>query len=146
MGNVSSLNDEIIALKTAIETLTGLGTYLFPTGQSLKAVAVAKPNFPPTGTQTQGLEIVIIPSEELTATPMLNQGMGWVQSHKITLKQWDSQDTTLKIIEPLVQLLMHLDYSVNVGLRIVPNPNIGNIETRNLTISKTIINRRKHGN
>ena len=146
MGNVSSLNDEIIALKTAIETLEGLGTYQFPTNQTFKAVAVAKPNFPPAGTQTQGLEVVIIPSEELTMTPMLNQGASWVRLHKITLKQWDSQETTLKIIEPLVQLLMHLNYSVNVGLRIIPNPKIGNIETRNLTISKTIINRRKHGN
>lgn len=146
MGNVSSLNEEIVALKTAIETLTGLGTYLFPTGQTLKAVAVAKPNFPPTGTQTQGLEVVIIPAEELTITPMLNRGTSWVRSHKITLKQWDSQDTTLKIIEPLVQLLMELNYSVNVGLRLIPNPKIGNIETRNLTISKTIINRRQHGN
>lgn len=146
MGNVSSLNEEIVTLKAAIETLAELGTYLFPTGQILKAVAVAKPNFPPTGTQTQGLEVVIIPAEELTVTPMLNRGSSWVRSHKITLKQWDSQDTTLKIIEPLVQLLMKLNYSVNVGLRIIPNPKIGNIETRNLTISKTIINRRKYGN
>lgn len=146
MGNFSSLNDEIIALKIAIETLTGLGTYFFPTGQTLKSVAVAKPNFPPTGTQTQGLEVVIIPAEELIVTPMLNQGTSLVRSHKITLKQWDNQDTTLKIIEPLIQLLMQLNYSVNVGLRIIPNPKIGNIETRNLTISKTIINRRKNGN
>lgn len=146
MGNVSSLNDEIIVLKTAIESLTGLGTYLFPTGQTLKAVAVAKPNFPPTGTQTQGLEVVIIPAEELTITPMLNQGSSWVRLHKIILKQWDNQETTLKIIEPLIQLLMQLNYSVDVGLRIIPNPKIGNIETRNLTISKTIVYRRKHGN
>lgn len=146
MGNVSSLNDEIVKLKTTIETLADLGTYIFPTGQTLKAVAVAKPNFPPTGTQTQGLEVVIIPAEELTIMPMLNKGSSWVRSHKITLKQWDNQDTTLKIIEPLVQLLMELNYSVSVGLRLIPNPKIGNIETRNLTISKTIINRRKHGN
>lgn len=115
MGNVSSLNDEIIVLKTAIEALTGLGTYLFPTGQTLKAVAVAKPNFPPTGTQTQGLEVVIIPAEELAVTPMLNQGSSLVRSHKITLKQWNSQDTTLRIIEPLIQLLMQLNYSVMSG-------------------------------
>ncbi|TAG98725.1 MAG: hypothetical protein EAZ18_00165 [Oscillatoriales cyanobacterium] len=146
MGNFSGLNQEILALKLAIESLAGVGIYVFPSKQTSKAVAVAKPNFPPAGTQTQGIEIVIIPAEELTIAPMLNNGTACVRSHKIIIKQWDSNETTLKIIEPLVAVLMQLNYSVNVGLRIIPNPKLGNIESRNLTIQKTVINRRVNGN
>jgi hypothetical protein len=102
---------------------------------------VATPSFPPAGTVTQGLEIVIIPGVKMDATPALNQGMFWNISHEIILKQWDSRDTTLKIVEPLTKLLMQNNYSVRVGLRLIPNPKLGNIESRNLTISKTLARR-----
>lgn len=146
MGNFSSLNQEILALKLAIESLTEVGYYVFSNKQTSKAVAVAKPNFPPAGTVTQGIEVVIIPAEELILAPMLNAGIATTRSHKIIVKQWDSNETTLKIIEPLVLVLMQLNYSVNVGLRIITNPKIGNIESRNLTIQKTVIRRRINGN
>lgn len=146
MGNFSSLNQEILALKLAIESLTEVGYYVFSNKQTSKAVAVAKSNFPPAGTITQGIEVVIIPVEELTLAPMFNAGIATTRSHKIIVKQWESNETTLKIIEPLVLVLMQLNYSVNVGLRIITNPKIGNIESRNLTIQKTVIRRRANGN
>lgn len=146
MGNFSSLNQEIIALRQAIESLAEIGVYTFPNNQISKAVTIAKPNFPPAGTVTQGLEVVIVPTEELNVTTLLNAGISTTRTHKIIVKQWDSNETTLKIIEPLVAMLMQLNYSVNVGLRIIPSPKLGNIESRNLTIQKTVINRRVNGN
>jgi hypothetical protein len=135
------MNEEISKLKQQIETLAGVGFYQFTNGQKVKAVSVATPSFPPAGTVTQGLEIVIIPGVKMDATPALNQGMFWNISHEIVLKQWDDRETTLKIVEPLTRLLMQNNYSVRVGLRLIPNPKIGNIESRNLTISKTLARR-----
>lgn len=136
------MNDEIIALKQQIEPLAEIGTYTFPSGKVVKAISVSMPNFPPPGTVTEGLEIVIIPGKDISAQPVLNQGLLVKLSHEIHLKQWDDSKTTLPIIMPLMQLLSKNNYSVQIGLRILPNPKIGNIESRNLTISKTLALRR----
>jgi hypothetical protein len=135
------MQQEIARLKEKIETLVGIGTYKFPNGQTVKAVSVATPDHPPAGTVTQGLEIAIVPGIEMDVSPALNRGCFWKISHEIILKQWNDRDTTLGFILPLVQLL-ESDYSVKVGLRILPNPKLQNIETRKLTISKTLAKRR----
>lgn len=136
------MQHEIAKLKEKIETLVGIGTYLFPSGQTVKAVSVATPDYPPAGTVTQGLEIAIVPGIEMNAVPALNRGTFWNVSHEIILKQWDDRNTTIGFIEPLVQLLLESNYLVKVGLRILPNPKLQNIETRKLTISKTLAKRR----
>lgn len=136
------MQQEIAKLKEKIETLVGIGTYQFPNGQTVKAVSVATPDFPPAGTVTQGLEIAIVPGIQMNVSPALNRGCFWKVSHEIVLKQWDDRDTTLGFIYPLVKLLFESDYSVKVGLRILPNPKLRNIETRTLTISKTVAKRR----
>jgi hypothetical protein len=137
------MKDEIIKLKTQIEELAEIGTYTFPNGQIIKAVSVATPNYPPAGTLTQGLEVAIVPGINMDLKPALNQGCFWKISHEIILKQWNEQRTTLDIIRPLTQLLLENNYSVNVGLRIIPNPKLGNIESRKLTIFKTLATRRR---
>ncbi|MEG3875792.1 hypothetical protein QT972_00210 [Microcoleus sp. herbarium7] len=137
------MKDEIIKLKQQIEALAEIGIYTFPNGQIVKAVSVATPNYPPAGTVTQGLEVAIVPGVKMDLKPALNQGCFWNISHEIILKQWDEQKTTLDIIRPLTQLLLENNYSVNVGLRLIPNPKLGNIESRNLTIFKTIVTRRR---
>lgn len=135
------MNDEIVALKQQIETLP-VGTYTFANGAIIKAISVAQPDFPPSGTTTKGLELVIVPGKDINAKPALNQGLFWTNTHEIIIKQWNERETTLDIIVPLVQLLVKNNYSVQVGLRLVQNPKIGNIESRNLTISKTFALRR----
>lgn len=136
------LQEEIKRLVQIVREIQGIGTYKFPQGGTALAVSIEPDANRPEGTQTEGLEVVITPCSEQTTNPLLNQSIWWKNVHKVILKQWDSKGTTLGVSKEIFWRLTQAGYTVTLGPRVMPHSAIGNIETRNLTVIKELIERR----
>lgn len=124
---------KIAQLRTDILVATAdiIGSYQLPGQQeTLPAIAIDdRGNFPPPGTQTSGLEIVVVPFSDLKAKPLLGGSRRWDCGCKLILKQWDESKDTLAALERIVPLLGN---KVKIGPRLLPNDKLGSIESQSI--------------
>lgn len=147
MPFVAGLPD-LIALRQVIQdTLSAaglLGLYIFPDDTSDAAIAVVglgsdqgEESYPPTGTRISGLEVVIIPGEEIPPQDTLD---GYIQFFRtaIVLKQWD---TGINRTLPAYQLLQQQFGNIYTGsvTRILPQERLGNIETLSFSLETNVL-------
>lgn len=139
---------DLPALRSTIaETLKAynlLGTYTFPEGDIDDAIAVegmghdaGEESYPPAGTQVEGLEVVIIPAEDMPIVPTLD---GYIQTyrHLIVLKQHDNgQNKTLPAFHLLKQALGNI-FSGS-AIRVLPNPRLNNVETLSFSLEQVVL-------
>lgn len=139
---------DLIALRQIIEdTLvpTGLlGTYTFPDGSTDQAIAVeglgnddGEESYPPAGTQVVGLEVVMVPAEDVQQQSFLD-GDGIFFQTTIILKQHDSgSNKTLKAYLLLSSQFGNI-YEGSVS-RILPTPRLDNIETLSFSLETSVL-------
>jgi hypothetical protein len=111
-----------------------LGEYTFGNGQSTPAICLWQKNYPPSGTEVSGLEVVITPNTRLESNALLNKGRLTNYESEILLKQWDENESTLEAIERLKYFLPN---SLEISPRVLPNTVLDNIETCTLTFTQT---------
>lgn len=133
------MDEQILGLKNKIIEVLGdeLGDYTLSGGVSAKAIAVdTGNNYPPQGTQVEGLEVVIVPSTDVNMGAML-QGYEWIVTSQILIKQWGAGHT-LSALEKIVPLLGN---QVEIGARVMPDNSLGNIESVRITFKWNYLNR-----
>jgi hypothetical protein len=116
----------ILKIKTNILEVLGdeIGTYTLVGGITVPAIAVSTGNYPPQGTQVEGLEVIIVPQTD-TEINQLIRGGRWEVTSIVVLKQWGEGDV-VTAMEKIVPLLGN---QVTIGARILPDNTLGNIET-----------------
>lgn len=137
--------EEAIAIKKAVETISGIGQYKTPDGTVLTAVSVEPDFLKPIGTIAIGLEVVITPFVEQVSKPYTGRSVLWKNTHHIVLRQWDERGTTIAVAKEIFWRLSNLDFDVTIGPRVMPHAAIGNIESRNIIVNKSVIERQRMG-
>lgn len=127
---------EIMELRSSlINLLSGiLGTYKFPDRTTDSAISILPHkthgwNFPPSGTEVSGIEIIIV-----RPPPAIKELLGGRQKKyewALTLKQWDGKGNLLEAIEKITD---GLDYLLTSPRLIPPNPALGSLESAKLEI------------
>lgn len=107
-----------------------LGVYTDTNGLTYPAIAIDPT--PVAGRQVTGLEVVVSTSEQIGYTPAFDS-YHTEHTHRITLKQWDGQQSVQVAIERLLPLLHP---NVIIGIRIPANDRIGNIESQSLLFTE----------
>lgn len=124
--------DAIKKLREAILESIGdlLGEYTFANGLKEKAIAVdIGGKYPPKGTQITGLECVIVPQSDLSASWLLGSGVSLQASHRIELKQWDFEKPSNQLIIAVQRLAVVFGSDLDIGPRLAPIDELGNIES-----------------
>jgi hypothetical protein len=108
-----------------------IGEYEFVNGRCVKAIAVIPDSnygydYPPTGTKTKGLEVVIWSEGKLDIRPII-RGTYVANFTQIILKQWDAKKTT---VEATNRLIAGLNGILEVRPRVMPVPGLNMIETQ----------------
>lgn len=124
MDDIKNLKERI--LESIVDLL---GEYTFANGLKEKAIAVdIGGKYPPKNTKISGLECVIVPQSELSASWMLGSGVSLEVSHRIELKQWDEKPNRQLMIA-VQRLVITFGSDLNVGPRLAPIDKLGNIES-----------------
>lgn len=115
-----------------------LGTYTLPNGDIYPAISVDDRGiWPPEDTVIEGLECYVVPLIESPITPLI-QSKHWDYVSEIQLKQWSKTGTTL---EATSLIGAHFD-QLEIGPRVLPLKELGNIETRTIRIVHSLIKRK----
>lgn len=124
------------ALRVALQDK--LGVYRFAGGQTTPAIRIDDGSSPYSEEPTvTGLELVIVPSIEVSVRPMLS---GYQDTHStlISLKQWDIEQTTMELRTPLLEALSQFDsLKVDAMRRVIRSSKLDNIETLSVTLSES---------
>lgn len=130
LPDIPELRQEII---NALAPLGLLGTYELPDGSTDYAIAVeglgydeGEESYPPAGTSTTGLEVVIIPAEEVATIDVFEGYIARVRT-AIILKQPLGANQTLKAFRALQHKFSNI-YDGSVS-RLLPSEQLGNVET-----------------
>ena len=124
-------HDSLKTLRTILENALAdkLGTYTFPNGLKEKAIAVdIGGKYPPSDTKIEGLEVVITPYTDIESNGLNNGYADLEFAHEINLKQWNPKPS-LDLMECVARVRSLLGNSVEIGPRLIPLDELGNIES-----------------
>ena len=127
---------EVGELKVRILESIGdlLGEYTFSNKLKEKAIAIdVGGKYPPKDTKTTGLECVIIPQSELSASWMLGDGVALEIAHRIELKQWDLKEPNKQLMNAVQVLAIAFGNDLDIGPRLIPVDELGIIESCSMT-------------
>jgi hypothetical protein len=120
-----------------------LGTYTFADGSTDPAIAVeglgteaGEDAYPPANTRVTGLEVVIVPAEDIPIESTLD---GYIQTyrHVVVLKQWSTgENLTLKAFHLLKQALWNI-FSGS-AIRQLPNSRLETIESLSFSLEQIV--------
>lgn len=123
---------EIGELKAQILDSIGdlLGQYTFNNGLKETAIAVdVGGKYPPKNTKISGLECVIVPQTDLSASWMLGKGVSMEITHRIELKQWDFEKPNRQLMDAVQKLAVSFGGDLEIGPRLAPVDSLGIIES-----------------
>lgn len=144
---IPGLPDLVQLRQTIVDTLTPanlLGLYEIPEDEPDWAIAVEGlgydegEQYPPPGTTVSGgLEVVIVPAEDIPPVKPLLDGDMVTFRHAIVLKEHDqtAQGRTLRAFNLLKRVLGSTDSSV---IRLLPNNQLGNLETLTFSLEEIV--------
>ncbi|MBW4648912.1 MAG: hypothetical protein KME06_09440 [Kastovskya adunca ATA6-11-RM4] len=132
---------DAITLRDKIQAILSdlLGTYTFPNGQTVPAISIWHPSYPPKGTEASGLEVTLIFAYESPLQPLVEANLVIYQS-RLELRQWNPDDDTVEATNRLIDQLPEISL---VRPRILPISQLDNIESRTIELEHPLIRRRK---
>lgn len=132
------IKDAITLKQRLLETIGDLlGTYTFSNKLREKAIAIdLNGKYPPKNTEVEGLECVITPETELSASWMLANKVIRTRTHQIELKQWNWQKDSPNLIIARNRLAIAFGSDLEIGVRLTPRNELGNIESCTMSLTQ----------